>query len=75
MITQRDPTAVGLEQKMDELMRRVADLERRILALERGSAVSGDPAPRAPAQNAPVKIEHNYLRRAIATARREYERK
>jgi len=57
-------------------MRRVADIERRIAAIERAPQISGQGVQLvAQQQPSSVKVEHNYLRRAIATAKKEYEKK
>lgn len=73
MTTSKDEHILSIENRLNLLMNRLSDLERRLSALERGAGV---PNPAAQTSRPPTKnIEHNYLRRAINTARRDYERK
>ncbi|HID60860.1 MAG TPA: hypothetical protein EYP46_03260 [Hadesarchaea archaeon] len=69
----KDEHILSIENRLNLLMNRLSELERRLSALEKGTAVQKPDVqtPRPSAKN----IEHNYLRRAINTARRDYERK
>ncbi|MEM2875059.1 MAG: hypothetical protein QW567_03460 [Candidatus Hadarchaeales archaeon] len=76
MSTQEKSRLEALEQRLNEVIRRLSDIERKISALERLQQMSGQPVKQlATQQTAPaVNVEHNYLRRAIASARKEYEK-
>lgn len=69
----KDEQILSLENKLNTLIVRVSDLERRLSALERTSAPS-KPVTKTP-QTPPTNVEHNYLRRAITSAKHDYERK
>ncbi len=60
---------LSIENKLNLLMNRLSILERRLSALERGTKPDISAL-----QPRPKNIEHNYLRRAINIARRDYER-
>ncbi len=69
-----DERILSLENKLNSLMVRLLDLERRLGALERGAGVSQPGQPKAP--KAPETGEkHAYLRRTIIKAKRDYEHK
>ncbi|MEM2878846.1 MAG: hypothetical protein QXG10_04825 [Candidatus Hadarchaeales archaeon] len=76
-----NPTDKGrldvMEQRLNDLIRRVADLERRIAALERAPQPARQVTTQPTAQPARTStaVEHNYLRRAIASAKKDYDRK
>lgn len=65
-----------IEQRLNEVMRRLSDLERRMASVERSPQTGGQVTtiPQAQQGRPAVNVEHNYLRRAIASARKEYEK-
>lgn len=69
-----DERILSLENKLNSLMVRLLDLERRLDALERGAGVSQSDKPQA-SKTPETGEQHTYLRRAISKARRDYERK
>lgn len=69
----KDERILSIENKLNSLMIRLSDLERRLTALEQASGIS-KPAVQT-SRPAAANVEHRYLRRAIHTARRDYERK
>lgn len=71
----KDERVLSLEHKLNSLMMRISDLERRLAALERDSGVQ-KPATQVPKPvAAQTNVKHNYLRRTIGTAKRDYDRK
>jgi len=67
-----------LKSQLGSLMQRLLEIERRLGALERSAGggkpvtppVRLNPSPQPRLET----INHNYLKRTITTARREYER-
>jgi len=60
-----DERISSIESKLNSLIQRLPDLERRLSVLDRPSGTSESP---------PAGIHHNYLNRLISEARREYEK-
>lgn len=69
-----DERILSLENKLNSLMVRLLDLERRLSALEKGTGAPQPEQPKAP-QTTETGERQTYLRRAISKARRDYERK
>ncbi len=71
-----DERISSIENKLKSLIQRLSILERRLSVLERSPGTFKKPTPPPkPTSSQPTKINHNYLNRAIRTARRDYERK
>jgi len=70
----KDEHPLSIENKLNSLAVRLADLERRLTALEQANRVS-KPTDHAPQPVAAKNIDYNYLHRSIDRAKRDYEHK
>lgn len=71
----KEDRILSLESQLNSLIRQMAEFERRLSILERfyrSSVVQ--PRPNPPAESHEPSVNHNYLKRTISAARREYER-
>ena len=69
---------LALKSQLSSLMQRLLEIERRLGALERSAGVGKSVTPPVRLNPSPQPrlgtINHNYLKRTISAARREYER-
>ena len=70
----KDERILSIENKLNSLAVRLADLERRLIALEQATGIS-KPAAHAPQPVAATNVNYNYLHRSIDRAKRDYEHK
>jgi hypothetical protein len=70
----KDEHILSIENKLNSLAVRLADLERRLTSLEQATGVS-KPVAHAPKPVATTNVDYNYLHRSIDRAKRDYEHK
>jgi hypothetical protein len=71
-----DEKLTVVQSQLNSIIRRLAEMERRLTQLEKTTKVPGNPS-RNPTSDPPKResrppINHNYLNRAISSARRAY---